>query len=576
MGTTIRELLVRLGVKTDAKALGQFDQRLATTKTRMTDLVRSATLLTGGLFAVAGAAVKAAVDTATAGDEAAKAAKRVGITAEQYQELAFAADRSGAELQDVETGLRQQARSAAEAAEGVATYADAYKKLGVDVVDANGVQRDQIAILEDVAEGLKGITSEGEKISLASQIFGRGGSKLLPLLKEGRAGIRDLRAEARRLGLVMSEDAAARSEEFLDRMSDMKAAASGLRNTIGLALLPTMTRLVARTTEWLVANRDWIRQKAEVAAERVAKGFDRVLQVVRKANDAVRMVGGWGTILKGVAGAIATVGLVKTLGVISALVQTINAGLIVLAGVVGGTTALAGAGILAVILAFLAEMAIVMAPTILAVTTLALAVEDLIVFLRGGDSLLGRFLARLGLSEQMLNANRQAMAAVVAVLERFGGIASAVFGIVAGLGRDAFASIRAAIDPVLSLILRLTEAVLGVEFTTMIRDLDTVAAVLRTIEGALGKVEGFLGGVDTGLEQRRRSAPVIPSTSLTGLAAQSLGAATSTVIRNTQIDSPVQIDIQGVTDPVAVGEEVARTLSELHRRTRAEFAGGER
>jgi hypothetical protein len=364
MATTIRELLIKLGVKADDRALQRFDTGLKAVRAGMLAAAAGAIALT---TAVAGAVA----GTASQGDEAAKAAKRIGINAQEMQELGFAAEQSGARVVDVETAMRRQAVAARDAAEGTGAAADSYAKMGISVTDANGQIKPQLQLLDEAADGIKGLTTETEKLAVANDIFGRGGAKLLPLLNEGSEGIRKLREQARDLGFVLDEDAIKASEDFTDRLNELRKIVTGLRNRIGLAFMPVLTRMIERFRDWFIANRRVIDQRMERVTENVRRAVDLLAAAFERVDRAVREgPGSWGVVFRQVGKVLAGAGIVKGLRVILPILTAI------------------GSGILAI--------PALLTPAVLAFAALAAAIlgavligEDFVVFLQGGDSAIG-------------------------------------------------------------------------------------------------------------------------------------------------------------------------------------------
>ena len=133
---TIRELLTKLGVESDTAAVLKFDAVLNIAKTTM----EAATFVARKL---SDATIGLALATAQQGDQAAKAAARTAITAEEFQELEFAAKLGGVGVEQLEIALKTQARTAAEAARGTGEAKDTYARLRVSVRDANGELKPQ-------------------------------------------------------------------------------------------------------------------------------------------------------------------------------------------------------------------------------------------------------------------------------------------------------------------------------------------------------------------------------------------------------------------------------------------------
>lgn len=390
---TIRDLFVRLGVISDTAEVQKFDKAIGVAKKGMEGfarIVKRGALVVGSFITSITAAT---VATAKAGDEAAKAAQRVAMTAEEYQEYAKAADLSGASTQQLEAGIRRMNKTVSDAAGGMQTAADSLSAIGIAADDLED-QRVADRVMT-IAEGLLTIQDEAERAVVAARIFGEeAGPKLIPLLNQGAAGIEAMRQQARDLGMVLSNEAAAASEEFVDRLADAKDILGGLRNTIGAAFLPTFTELLTGFRDWFTANRALIQQRIEAWTDRVSRGMERLQTMLERVNRTVQdNLGGWESVIRKVTAALAAlvgiVGLAKFLRWAMAMAEALGP---ILAALGGLTAPQVLAGLAAVAAAFLA---------------IYLVVEDLLVFLRGGESALGAFLEQVQGSSETMDRLRQ-------------------------------------------------------------------------------------------------------------------------------------------------------------------------
>lgn len=365
MATKIRDLFVALGVKVDNTQLQKFDKGVTRAKAGMAALARAAVIATAAIVGVT-------VATAISGDEFAKNAKQLGLNVEELQELTFAADRSGASLSDLRVGIRRIAVTARDAAAGSKIAEDAFAALGVTVTDTEGNLKSTADLFEEVAGGLALMENETEKMALANDIFGRSGAKLLPLLNEGAAGIAELRKQAREYGFVMSEEAAAASEEFVDSITNAQAVLRGFKNTIGIALIPVLDGVIKRFTEWFLANRELIQQKTRQWADRLASAAERLAGFLLRVGAAVERIGLDNLIIGMQALTAAFVGF-RVGQVVVGTFQALSAAAAILGVGLSGPVV---AGVISAVGWF---------------TLLGLVLEDLTVFIRGGDSALGQF-----------------------------------------------------------------------------------------------------------------------------------------------------------------------------------------
>lgn len=182
-----------------------------------------------GLAAVGTAAVGAAFKFAETGDRIAKTSRAVGFGIEAFQELEFAMGQMGLSTQETEKVFIKFNKRIGEAAEGEGAAAKAVERLGLSLRDTSGEMKDQDRLFSEVIGKLQAMESSQERAAAASDFFGdRAGPKLATAIEEGEEGIDALRAKARDLGAVMSEDTAKQAEKFQDALDDVKKAAGGL------------------------------------------------------------------------------------------------------------------------------------------------------------------------------------------------------------------------------------------------------------------------------------------------------------------------------------------------------------
>lgn len=156
---------------------------------------------------------------AEADDQLGKMAQKVGLTVEQMSELKYAARLSDLSLEQLGTGLKQLSKFMVENGEA-----------------GQSVEERLFRIAEQFSKMPDGAT----KTALAMQYFGRTGADLIPVLNEGAAGLRAHAEEARKLGLVLSEEAAKAASEFNDNVTRVKEIVSALSRELSGPLIKAL------------------------------------------------------------------------------------------------------------------------------------------------------------------------------------------------------------------------------------------------------------------------------------------------------------------------------------------------
>jgi len=218
---------------------------------------------------------------ANTGDEIAKTARMLGLSAEALQELRFAADREGVSAEDLNTGFRMMNKNLGEMQAGYGTLLLALKRTDPALARQLKTARNAEDAFLMLTEAIGKETDTSRRAALAQAAFGRSGQQLIKLAAAGADGIEALRKEARRLGLVIDNEAAAASERFQDSLTDLKAAGRGVMNVVLAPMIKNLVPLVKRITEWVVANRKLIGQRVQGAFRAIGEAIKFIMPYAR-------------------------------------------------------------------------------------------------------------------------------------------------------------------------------------------------------------------------------------------------------------------------------------------------------
>lgn len=164
-------------------------------------------------------------------------------TTDDLQKYAYAARFIDVEVNTLTKSMAKNIKSMDSARKGSAEYADAYKKLGVSVTDANGELRNSNEVYWDCIDALGSIQNETERDALAMQLFGKSAQELNSVIEAGSEAFKELGDEAEQMGFILSEDAVNRLGAFNDKLQVLQAGAEGLKNAASLIALPFLDTL---------------------------------------------------------------------------------------------------------------------------------------------------------------------------------------------------------------------------------------------------------------------------------------------------------------------------------------------
>lgn len=295
----------------------------------------------GGAASVAG--IKRFVDGyATAGDELAKFSRRAGIAAQTYAELRHVAALAGVEQEQFDKAMVKMTRNLGELRAGQGSLHTFLNKASRPFAKMlKGVKSNEQALLL-LLEGMGKLEDPSSRAALAAAAFGRAGQMMTLMLEGGTDGLAEQRAEFRRLHGVIDGQALKDAEAYVDANQRLKISIGGAAQEIGRRLIPVLSPLMDRLTEWLAANRELVGQKVAewvVAAGRGVKALGGFLaDVWRVTSDVVDAIGGpagLAAVLGALVGAKVLVGLATMVTSFKAL----KAGVSAMTGLLGSLVA---------------------------------------------------------------------------------------------------------------------------------------------------------------------------------------------------------------------------------------------
>jgi hypothetical protein len=235
----VHTLEALFGFKVDTaqfnKASSAIDNFAENTNTAMAALA--------GHFAIQ--TIKDFVDSTTqAMADASRMAKMLGLSTQSLEELRYAAEKSGVSIDTLDDSMKELQIRAVDAKTGSGEAADAFKALGIRSTNAVGKIREPIELLGDVADRLKKLPTQSERIWVADAMFGDQGAEMLKIIEGGSEGLAHMRLEARELGYTLDESTSQSAIQFRQAITSLKAVLSAVVRTITKNILPAITNFV--------------------------------------------------------------------------------------------------------------------------------------------------------------------------------------------------------------------------------------------------------------------------------------------------------------------------------------------
>ena len=201
-------------------------------------------IISGGAFV---GLVKGAIDSA---DSFGKLSDQTGIAANSLQAYTNAGKLAGVSQETIDKGLRRLAQSMREADQGVATYSDSYKALGISVRDSDGNLKSSETVLGEIADRFADLPDGATKAAISMEIFGRSGASLINLLNGGSAALEEF-------NYAVSDEFAQNAEFFNDQIAVLAIRFDGFRKQLADALLPTLNNLIGVFSNLFSSQQDF-------------------------------------------------------------------------------------------------------------------------------------------------------------------------------------------------------------------------------------------------------------------------------------------------------------------------------
>lgn len=227
------------------KGLDEANKKLADFGGKMNDLAKVVTFdKIGGLALDAAKAMATfTMHGAETADRMGKMAQSAGVTVEAFSQLNYAASLSNVSTDDLGTALLKLNKLLADAGSGGKEQVALFRSLGISITDASGKMRSADSVFAELATKFSKMNDGAGKAKLATELFGKSGAQLIPLLNSGAASLSALAAEADRFGITVSSSAARSAEQFNDNLAKMRAAFDGVAQRAAAELTPALSKL---------------------------------------------------------------------------------------------------------------------------------------------------------------------------------------------------------------------------------------------------------------------------------------------------------------------------------------------
>lgn len=180
-------------------------------------MLTSSVVKLAAAFGVAAIAAKAWQAGMKAGDLA-EQAEQVNLTTDQLQAYRFVAVQNGVEVEKLDQSMIRFTATLGAAGRGGEEQIKIFERLGIKILDARGELRQTGDILPELSRGLLELSSNTERNSILTELFGKSGARMVTMLQDWAKGNDALVDSAKRQGAVLDAEAIAKWDALSDAL----------------------------------------------------------------------------------------------------------------------------------------------------------------------------------------------------------------------------------------------------------------------------------------------------------------------------------------------------------------------
>lgn len=155
-------------------------------------------------------------------DAVGKTADAIDISTRALQEYQYVARLSGVDTELLNRSFESFTKRLGELRAGTGDLEYKLKDMNVQLMEQLKGAGNTTQALDLLFKAMDKTTNSADKAALAAAAFGRGGVKMVNMLREGYEGMERLREKANALGIVLSEDVIRNAEKVNDEFDTMK------------------------------------------------------------------------------------------------------------------------------------------------------------------------------------------------------------------------------------------------------------------------------------------------------------------------------------------------------------------
>ena len=172
-----------------------------------------------------------------------------GQSTDSIQEFDYAAEMIGVSSDRIRDSLKETTNKMQEARDGNEATAEAYAKLGIAIVDADGNLRNAEDVFYDTIDALGQVENRTERDAIAMDLLSESAQELNPLIDAGTDALKQYAAEAHEMGYVLDEDALTALDGVDDGFQALGKTTEAIKKQMAAEFAPYMSEALQELRE---------------------------------------------------------------------------------------------------------------------------------------------------------------------------------------------------------------------------------------------------------------------------------------------------------------------------------------
>lgn len=289
LGDTVDQLAAKIGIHLPEgakNALNSMESFSAGTVAAMAAAAAGVAALVAVFKELNDITLKVAADA----DEVLTQSAVTSVPAEMLQAWNYAAAFIDVDADTITGSMTKIISSMSAAQSGSEKQQEAFAKLGVSVLEADGSLRSAQDVFMEVIDALGEVDNQTERAAIGMTLLGKSEQELNPLINAGSKALEEYGKQAEAVGYILSEDELQALSEVDDAYNEMKLTVDGLKKQLAVDFAPASKAAMELFSSVVQKAGQFLERSGLI--ENLASIFTSLIDIIQSLSDFVSSIPG--------------------------------------------------------------------------------------------------------------------------------------------------------------------------------------------------------------------------------------------------------------------------------------------